>query len=308
MTVSIGERVKSAWRARQRLMADGEVQALRLLHGWGEGVPGVEVDRYGDAVVVEHRADLGTLELVEEVVAALDAGRRFEQVVARPRGTRASPVVVRGPAPDGRTVVQEHGLSFGVDVGRAGNPGLYLDARPARVWLRANAAGRRVLNLFAFSGSLGVAAAVGGARVTHVDSSEAALAWCGANMELNGVAVDRRDLARMNIYQHIRRAQAGRQRYGGIIVDAPPDAASGTGPRGAIALAPSCARMLEPGGWMLCFFHHEAERTHDELDAAVTAAAAADGKRLDVVWRGTSGEDFPEEDPRRKLRISAFQA
>lgn len=293
--MSVAERVRAALEARRELLADPALDAHRLLHGWGEGVPGIEVDRYGDALWIEHRPDLAAL--VPEVVAALDAHGRLELVLARPRVARAAPVALRGVA--SRRVVREHGLSFAVDLSRAGNPGLYLDARPARAWLRANAAGRRVLNLFAFSGSLGIAAAAAGARVTHVDSSEAALGWCRTNSELNGIAIDARDLARMNIYQHIRRQQAARQRYGGIILDAPPDPAA----PGLHALAPRCARMLEPGGWLLCFYHHEPERTHDELDAALRAAA---DRPLEPIWRGTSGPDFPEEDPRRKLRVTAF--
>lgn len=295
--MTVAARVRAALEARRELLADPALDAVRLLHGWGEGVPGIEVDRYGDALWIEHRPDLDAQ--VPEVVAALDDHRRFERVLARPRVARAKPVVLRGAPPAARSVVREHGLSFAVDLSRAGNPGLYLDARPVRAWLRAHAAGRRVLNLFAFSGSLGIAAAAAGARVTHVDSSDAALAWCRANSELNGVAIDARDLARMNIYQHIRRQQATRQRYGGIILDAPPDPAA----PGALALAPRCIRMLEPGGWLLCFYHHEPERTHDELDAALLAAAE---RPLQTIWRGTSGPDFPEEDPRRKLRVTAF--
>lgn len=295
--MTVAERVRAALGARRDLMADPALDAYRLLHGWGEGVPGIEVDRHGDALWIEHRPDLDAL--VPEVVAALDAHRRFDRVLARPRVPRAAPVVLRGAPPTARTVVREHGLSFAVDLARAGNPGLYLDARPARAWLRAHAAGRRVLNLFAFSGSLGVAAAAAGARVTHVDASDAALAWCRANSELNGVRLDARDLARMNIYQHLRRQQAARQRYGGIILDPPPDPSA----PGLLALAPRCARMLEPGGWLLCFYHHEPERTHDELDGDLLAAA---DRPLDVLWRGTSGPDFPEEDPRKKLRLTAF--
>src|SRR5262249_43288443 len=162
-------------------------------------------------------------------------------------------------------VVREPGgLRFAIDLGRAGNPGLYLDARPVRAWLRGGAAaGRRVVNLFAWTGSLGVAAAAGGARpVTQADSHAASLVWCRSNAELSGVACDDRDLARMNVYQHIRRAQAGRQRYDAIILDPPPGPEAPRpkdrtpGLRGVAALAAPSARMLEPGGWLLCLFHH----------------------------------------------------
>ena len=207
-------------------------------------------------------------------------------------------------------MVRELGLQFEIDLARGGNPGLYLDARPARRWIREHSADRRVLNLFAWTGSLGVAAAVGGAgSVTQVNSHAASLAWCRRNSELNGVAVDRRDLARMNIYQHLRRAQAGRQRYDAIIVDPPPGPERPRhkdrtpGRRGIAALARHLGPMLAPGGWLLCFFHHD-PRDHDVLEDEVRRAA---GVPLEPAWRGQSGADFPERDPARKLRITALR-
>lgn len=306
MSDGLSGRIAAALAAREELARSDQLDCYRLLHGWSEGCPGLEIDRYGGAVVIEHRADLAPL--LPEVLAALDAHRRFERVVARPRRLGGAPVALRG-ALEPREVVCEDGLRFAVDLARAGNPGLYLDARPARRWLRTAAAGRRVLNLFAFTGSLGVAAAAGGARsVTHVDSHAGALEGCRRNSELNGIAVDRRDLARINIYQHLRRAQAGRQRYDGIILDPPPGPEEPKpkdrtpGRRGVSALAPLVARMLAPGGWLLCLFHH-AGASRDELEGEVRAAA---GVPLEIGWRGESGPDFPEPDERRRLRITAF--
>lgn len=296
----LAERIATAWRARAGLGS----RCHRVLHGWGEGCPGLEIDRYGDAAVIEHSPELAPL--VGEVVPALLACHAFEAVAARPRGFGTAPTALRGALD--RRVVEEDGIRFAIDLGRAGNPGLYLDARPARGWIRAHSAGRRVLNLFAFSGSLGVAAALGGARsVTHVDSHPGALDWCRRNSELNGVAVDRRDLARMNIYQHLRRAQAGRQRYDGILLDPPPGPPEPRpkdrtpGRRGVAALAPLCARMLAPGGWLLCFFHHD-RRPGDQIEVEIAAAAPG----LEVLWRGGAGPDFPELDPARALRVTAF--
>lgn len=298
--MTLGARIAAAWSAR-----DGLGECHRLLHGWGEGVPGIEIDRYGGAAVIEHSAELAPL--LAEIVPALDACHRFDAVVARPRAFGAAPVALRGALE--RRVVAEDGIRFSIDLGRAGNPGLFLDARPARGWIRAHSAGRRVLNLFAFSGSLGVAAALGGARsVTHVDSHPGALDWCRLNSQLNGIAVDARDLARMNIYQHLRRAQAGRQRYDAILLDPPPGPPEPRpkdrtpGRRGVAALAPLCARMLAPGGWLLCFIHRDA-RPLVEIETEIARSAEPP---LEVLWRGGAGPDVPEPDPARALRVTAF--
>lgn len=298
--MTLAERIAAAWRARAGL----GTSCHRVLHGWGEGCPGLEIDRYGDAAVVEYSAELAP-ELAG-LVPALEAWHPFDAVVARQRAFGAAPLALRGRLE--RRIVIEDDIRFAIELGRAGNPGLYLDARPARRWIRANSAGRRVLNLFAFSGSLGVAAAVGGARsVTHVDSHPGALDWCRLNSELNGLAVDDRDLARMNIYQHLRRAQAGRQRYDAILLDPPPGPAEPRpkdrtpGRRGVAALAPLCARMLGAGGWLLCLFHHD-RRQREPIEAEIAAAAPG----LEVLWRGGAGPDFPEPDPARALRVTAF--
>lgn len=303
--VSLQESIAAAWRARASLHESADLDVYRVFHGWGEGCPGLAIDRLGEVATIEYRSEVA--DQLDEVVAGLDACRRFAHIVARPRGLDA--FALRGALPAAPVVVREHGLRFAVDPARPRNPGLFLDARPARQWLRANGQDRRVLNLFAFTGSLGVAAAAGGARsVVHVDSVPSALEVCRENHALNGVPVDDRALARVNVYQHLRRQSAGRQRVSGIILDPPPLTGQALrtdrtpGDRGVLGLVPLVTRMLVPGGWLLCFFHHD-QRTHEEMERAVADASRVP---LEVAWRGTSGPDFPETDLHRKLRMTAF--
>jgi 23S rRNA (cytosine1962-C5)-methyltransferase len=303
--VDLAAAITAAWERRAALHADAELDAYRLFHGGQEGFAGLKIDRYGDAAFLTCKTDAAAR--LDEVVAALDACRRFPLLVARTR--QDGPQLVRGQMPAEPLVVREHGLRFLIEPRRPANPGLFLDARPARAWIRANAAGRRVLNLFAFTGSLGVAAAVGGAReVVHVDSVVRALELCRANHALNGVPIDARSVARINVYQHLRKAQAGRQRFDAVIVDPPPlnehalRSDRTPGGRGIAALAPLVARMLAPGGWLLFFLHH-GERSRDELERELLAAAQVP---LEVLWRGESGIDFPEADDTKRLRLTAF--
>ena len=303
--MSLYDSIVSAWQARASLHEAPDLDAYRVFHGWDEGCPGLAIDRLGEVATIAYRP--GCADRLDEAVAGLDACRRFACIVARPRGQVG--FALRGSVPDAPLVVHEHGLRLIVDPARPRNPGLYLDARPARQWVRASSGGRRVVNLFAFTGSLGVAAAVGGAlSVVHVDSTATALAACRENHALNQVPCDQRSLARVNVYQHLRRQQAGRQRCGGIILDPPPldgpalRADRTPGGRGVLALVPLVTRMLAPGGWLLCLYHHQ-PRAHDEIDRAVQRASQVP---LIPVWRGQSGADFPERDPHRKLRMTAF--
>jgi 23S rRNA (cytosine1962-C5)-methyltransferase len=288
---------------------DEATNAYRLFHGWQEGCHGLEIDRYGAAALVSYKSHVTDVDQAFEVLAEL---HDFEVIVAKPRG--GEPVAVRGSVPEGSIEVREHGLRFVVEPWRPGNPGLFLDARAARAWIRANAAGRRVLNLFSFSGSLGVAAAAGGAlSVTHVDMQRGSLERCRANHRLNGLALDDRDLMRANVYQHLRKSAAGRRRFGAVIMDPPPITPSQhsdrtPGGRGLATLAPLAARMLAPDGWMLCFFHRSSHRDASDRSAREAEVLAAAERPLEIMWRGESGPDFPESEPGYKLMLTAFRA
>ncbi len=304
MEVDWQQAIGSAWQRRQALH-DSDTTAYRLFHGWTEGERGIEIDRYGELVLIGYRAH--TASALPRVLEALDTQRRFDVVLSKTR--RSAPDALRGSVPAARLVVREGSARFLIEPWRVGNPGLFLDAREARRWITANSASRRVLNLFAFAGSLGIAAAVGGAReVVHVDTQASALELCRANHELNELPIDDRCLMRVNLYQHLRKLGASRQRFDGVIIDAPPLSFFGRasdnspGGRGPAAIAPLVARMLTPGGWMLCLFHDRGQ-SHEQLERAVLKTVEIP---LQPLWRGTSGLDFPEDDPTAALRLSVF--
>ncbi len=299
--MSVEKLVAEAWHARAALRARGDVDCYRILHGYGEGAPELVVDAYGPAAVIRHceeqRGD------VPAIARVLERDCGFATVIAKAR--RGSAQVALGAAPEATTWVTEHGIRYGIELDQPRNPGLYLDARRARRWLIDNSADRRVLNLFSFTGSLGLAASVGGARrVVHVDLQRRALERCRENYRANGKPLDARDTVRGNAYQHMRRAAAAGQTFDGAVIDVPPGLHRGSASSfdGLCALAPHVVSMLSERGWVLCFFHHTGE-SHDALE---TRFAEAAGVRMHAIWRGTSGEDFPEIDPTKKLRLSAM--
>jgi 23S rRNA (cytosine1962-C5)-methyltransferase len=286
---------------RAPLAADPELDAYRLCHGWSEGLHRIEIDRYGPVATIDARPSVSALG--ETLAARLHRQHGFESVVLRTRGH--APRVVHGPSP-GTIEVREGPLRFAVQPERPRNPGLFLDARSTRQWIRQNSKDRRVLNLFAFTGSLGLSASHGGARsVVHVDQQRSALERTRENYRLNQLPIDDRDLVRLNIYQHLRKSAASRLRYDAVIIDAPPYAPHKDrtpGQRGIFALAELVRPMLEPGGWMLCFFHH-LQRSRADLEGELMGRCEG----LEVLWQGQSGDDFPETDERNKSRMTAFQ-
>lgn len=187
------DRVRRADAARWRLLPP-DTDAYRVIHGPGDGLPGLVVDRYGDLAVVRlySAAWVVHLDLVIEAVASLGWAsiiyRRFG--VGRVDGKKGGELLQGGPVPD-TLVVTEDGMKMLVRPKVGQKTGLFLDQREHRSLVRRWSAGRVVANLFAYNGGFSVAAALGGAsRVTTVDLAPEAVEDARENFRLNGLNPD----------------------------------------------------------------------------------------------------------------------
>ncbi len=295
--------LEAAWARRAALHEDPDLDVYRLFHGHGDGAPGCTLDRLGEGWVAT-----GPEAWLAELPALLrEMGQAPAWLIGRARPGPGTPRLLLGSQPPERVTVTEHGLQFDIEPMASRNVGLYLDTRQARQWIREHSAGRLILNLFAYTGSLGVAAAAGGARgVTHMDMQKRALRRVRTNLELNELRVDARDLIAGDLYVHLRRMAKGSRRFDGIILDPPPQV-PGRGahrPSGQDyeTLLPATLPLLSPGGWLLCFFSRR-NQSQATCEAAIQDAASVP---LEVIHRGTSGDDFPEADANAKLSFSAF--
>ena len=221
----IAERIRLAVgrRAAQPLL--GDTQAARLVNAEGDGLPGLVVDRYADVVVVKLAA-VGMQRRRELVVAALreatGAGVGFERAdasAARREGMSTEQGPLWGAAPDGPFEVCERDRRYRIDVVAGQKTGFYLDQRDARDLAALLASGRRVLDLFSYSGGFAVAAALGGASaVTLVESSAPALALAEENLAANAPELPARFVKR-DVHDFLREDQ---ESYDLIVVDPPP--------------------------------------------------------------------------------------
>jgi len=119
-------------------------------------------------------------------------------------------------------VVAEGGLKFEVDLHSYLDTGLFLDHRETRALVRQRAAGKRLLNLFAYTGSFSVYAAAGGAlATTSVDLSNTYQAWTRRNLALNGFTGDEHELVRADVFEYLERAVRERRQFGLIVLDPP---------------------------------------------------------------------------------------
>ncbi|MFH2115034.1 MAG: class I SAM-dependent methyltransferase [Spirochaetota bacterium] len=118
--------------------------------------------------------------------------------------------------------VREHGLRFKVNVSDYLDTGLFMDHRPTRAMVRSMAHGRRVLNLFCYTGSFSVFALAGGAtEVCGVDLSNTYLAWAAENIALNGLDLTRYRGIRADVARFLAETADRGERYGLIILDPP---------------------------------------------------------------------------------------
>lgn len=183
-------RAQLAAAIARRAPVAGRTDAIRLVHGESDGIPAVVVDRFADTLVVSSYST-GADGLARYAAAALCADSEHREIIgparhvvlrpARLRQTAAEARVLRGAPPEAVTI-HEDGVPFAVDL--AGQKtGTYLDLRGLRrAVAAAPLAGKRVLNLFAYSGMLGRAAErAGAAAITQVDQSERALAFAAAH-------------------------------------------------------------------------------------------------------------------------------
>jgi 23S rRNA (cytosine1962-C5)-methyltransferase len=308
--VSEIERIEAAWTRREALHGADDLTVYRLFHGHGDGWPALDIDRYGDALVLRAHADPTTY--VEALIETLDRLCTPRHIVLkelwRRDGSPASRggVVLRGEG--GRRVVEERGLRFEVDLTAALNTGLFLDARPVRQRLRTVSAERDVLNCFAYTGSLGVAARAGAARsVTHVDTQGRQLERALRNHQLNDQPIDHRDLVAGDCFRMLAKT---RRRFGGIILDPPPRLpgrrASGVDPQNYRKLLGLALPRLTEDGWLTCFFNRRGSTVAADVERVLEVAQALE---IDLELDGTqhSGEDFHEPDETQRLRVAWFR-
>ncbi|MEW8431156.1 MAG: class I SAM-dependent methyltransferase [Candidatus Thiodiazotropha sp.] len=168
----------------------------------------------------------------------------------------------RGPAqyektgnPGRRRVISEAGLKFEVDLHSYLDTGLFLDHPETRALIRRRIEGRRMLNLFAYTGSFSVYAAAGGAlATTSVDLSNTYLNWTRRNLTLNGFAEENHQLVRSDVFEFLQRAGIERRVYGLILLD-PPSFSNSKKMQATLdlqrdhrRLIEACLGLLTPGG------------------------------------------------------------
>jgi 23S rRNA (cytosine1962-C5)-methyltransferase len=217
----VAERVHSAWQLRQAVR-DQRTNAFRWIAGEGDGLPGVVVDHYAGFLVLVTSSD--ALEpIVPWVLDALGRVTPLRGILRRRRHEAREPArAIWGRKPGAELIVEEHGVRFLANLASGQKTGLFLDQRDNRRFVATLSAGRRMLNLFSYSGGFSVHAALGGAaEVTSVDSAAPALADARRNFELNGLDPEAHHFVEADVYEYLTSAQKRGVSFDLVVCDPP---------------------------------------------------------------------------------------
>jgi 23S rRNA (cytosine1962-C5)-methyltransferase len=202
-------------------------EALRLFNGFYEGDPNLVADIYARTLLLHNYADdpaqnhETVLEVVKYLQSALDwlrAGIIKTRNGATPEEKRGQ--LVFGEKPD--TQIKEHGARYALDLTMNRDASFYLDTYNLRKWIIENLKGKTILNTFAYTGSLGVAALKGGAsRVVQVDVNRNFLNLAKQSYTLNGFPIQKGDFIPRDFFEQVGNMKRDKKTFDCVIIDPP---------------------------------------------------------------------------------------
>ncbi len=305
----VAARVSSAWELREPLRSAG-VSAFRCLAGEGDGLPGVSADFYAGFVVLITYAD-AVEPIVSWVSAALERLPGVGGVLRRERGEHAGELApLAGRSPPQELVIEEYGVRLPVDLRAGQKTGLFLDQRENRRHVGGIAAGRRVLNLFSYTGGFSLHAALAGAaHVTSVDAAPGAIAAARRGFELNGLDPEAHEFVVGDAFEYLERAARDKLRFDLVISDPPSFAHNRqqlpAAERAYLRLGTACLRVAVPGGFYVAS-SCTGQVSPDAFRELLAAAARKAQRRLQIVHDAGHALDHPVMAGHREGRYLKF--
>jgi len=297
----VHDRLSRALTLRTRLL-DQHTTAFRWVHGEADRLPGVVIDLY-DAWAVVRFDSLGAERWAAREghaalaarMAAIRPGLRGV-LVRSGRGESKVGRVGHGEGRPGLVSVREHGMALLVDLRRGQKTGLFLDHRESRRRIRELSGGRRVLNLYGYTGGFSIAAGLGGAvEVDTVDVAEQALSLARSSWDENALPDVHRTYAE-DVPRFLEFMRDARRSFDLIIGDPPSFAPNETAVPNAMrsyrALHRACLRLLAPGGLYLaasCSSHVGSER----FDRTIREAVEKVPRHVRILERWGGAADHP---------------
>ena len=276
--------------------------AERLVFSEADGLSGLVVDRYRDYLVVQVTALALAVRLEQIVPMLVDLTRpqgillRTEHDIVRAEGLDIAPGLFWGRMPEGPIEVLDQGLRFGVDLAKGQKTGLYLDQRENRVAAARYMNGRRVLDMFCYTGGFSLAAAARGQarEALGFDSSSRAVAQARSNAERNGLGNLHFETG--DAFDTLHALKAAGQRFDTVVLDPPKFARSRAAVNDALRAYVRLNRLavdvLAPGGTLVtcsCSGHV----TRDDFFFMLVSVAQHSRRDIQVLEQRGAAADHP---------------
>ncbi len=280
-----------------------QTDAMRLFHAESDGVPGLIADKYGDVIVLQlltagidsQRALLAKL-LMEES-GAKTIFERSDADVRELEGLPARTGLIDGEPLPAETVITENGMKIAVDIAHGHKTGFYLDQRDNRALTKSCSRNADVLNCFCYTGSMSVAALMGGAKsVFSIDSSAPSLQMAAHNLQLNDQDASRAEWLDADVFLALRKLRDQAKSFDLIILDPPKFAPTAQHAEKAARAYKDInllgLKLLRPGGYLMTFSCSSGISA--DLFQKIVAGAALDAHvDAQIVQRLGPGADHP---------------
>ncbi len=257
-------KIRSAIALRKEVIPTEKTNAMRLVHGESDGLPGLIVDRYADMLVVQvstagieaNRAVI--FDILMEETGAAGLFERSDLDVRQLEGLEERKGLAAGILAEEPLEIVENGLKFQVDIESGQKTGFFLDQRDNREAIRPFVRDKSVLNCFCYTGAFTVYALASGAeRVLSIDTSESALQAVDRNIRLNKLSPEKSEVMNADVFKILRTFRDQARKFDVIILDppkfAPTLAQAEKAARGYKDINLLALKLLNPGGTLITF-------------------------------------------------------
>ena len=256
--------LRLAIRTRRKLAGFISSNAVRLVHGESDGLPGLIVDRYGEGAVVQFLA-VGVQywrdRIIEGINKLIDPKWLYERSdvdVRKLEGLPSYAGLIYGDLFENPINIEENGLKFSVDIIAGHKTGFYLDQRDNRLLARQISDNLRVLDCFSYTGGFAVNCLAGKAKsITLVESSNAAIELARENLYLNGFSLDNVTFVERDVFKFLRELRDRDEHFDLVILDppkfAPTVSQAERAARGYKDINLLALKILNAGGYLLTF-------------------------------------------------------
>jgi len=255
------KKILSSYERKKHLLKC--TNAIRIVHGESDGIPGLILDLYNEVAVMqiltagmEYQRQI-IIDVVKETLKVKTIVDRSDEAVRELEGLSQRLEVVSGNCTEEDFVeIHENGLRLKVSPIKGHKTGYYLDQRDNRLLVRSFAKDAAVLNCFSYTGGFGVSAALGGAKsVLQLDASSSALELAQEHHKMNGCEAP--EIICGDAFEELRNLQRVGRKFDLIIMD-PPKLASNKNQvdkacRGYKDLNLSAFKLLNPGGRLFTY-------------------------------------------------------